>query len=220
MVIIQKTVRWHAVARYGKDHKESTRRRIVEASGRRIKSDGVHASGISTLMADAGLTNGAFYAHFTSKDDLVASVVAEQLGDQVATMAALPDGVDGIEQFVRAYLSVEHRDHPGDGCPSAALLDEIGRCDDAVRRAYTDGLLAVMDVVGARLEPAEPSAARVRVLAAFAGMVGTLQMARAVTDPRLSDQLLAQGVRNALTALGLEPGDATSQARPSRRTSP
>lgn len=193
------------MARYGKGHKESTRRRIVEASGRRLKSDGVHASGISTLMADAGLTNGAFYAHFASKDDLVASVVAELLGEQVAAAAALPDGNDGIEQLVQVYLSVEHRDRPGDGCPSAALLDEIGRCDDAVRRAYTDGVLAVMDVIGARLEPGEPSAARVRVLTAFAGMVGTLQMARAVTDPRLSDQLLEQGVRNALTALGLEP---------------
>ena len=185
------------MARYGKEHKEQTRRRIVETSGRRFKVDGVNASGIATLMADAGLTNGAFYAHFASKDDLVAGVVAEQLGGQREAIAALPAD-SGIEQIVRAYLSVEHRDHPGDGCPSAAMLDEIGRCDGVVRRAYTDGLLGVIDVIAARLEPDDPSSARVRVLATFAGMVGTLQLARALTDRHLSDQLLEQGVANAL----------------------
>ena len=83
-------------------------------------------------MADAGLTNGAFYAHFASKEDLVATAVADQLRNQRESLArrwrpAAPD----VEQIVRAYLSPEHRDNPDDGCPSAALLDEIGRCTDA-----------------------------------------------------------------------------------------
>jgi AcrR family transcriptional regulator len=190
------------VARYGKEHKEATRRRMIETAGRRFKSDGIDGSGIATLVADAGLTNGAFYGHFASKDDLVARVVAEQLGDQREAIAALPADSD-IEQIVRGYLSVEHRDQPGDGCPSAALLDEIGRCDDAVRRAYTDGLLGVIDVIAARLEPDDPSAARVRTLAAFAGMVGTMQLARALTDRHLSDELLEHGVANALANLAV-----------------
>ena len=70
------------MARYGKEHKEATRRRIIEAAGRRFKRDGIDGSGITTLMADAGLTNGAFYAHFESKDDLVATTVADQLREQ------------------------------------------------------------------------------------------------------------------------------------------
>jgi TetR/AcrR family transcriptional repressor of nem operon len=70
------------MARYGKEHKQATRRRIIEAAGRRLKRDGIDGSGVATLMADAGLTNGAFYAHFDSKDDLVASTVAEQLREQ------------------------------------------------------------------------------------------------------------------------------------------
>ena len=65
--------------RYGKEHKQATRQRIIEAAGRRFKRDGIDGSGISTLMTDAGLTNGAFYTHFTSKDDLVATAVADQL---------------------------------------------------------------------------------------------------------------------------------------------
>ena len=104
---------------------------------------------------------------------------------------------------MRGYLSVEHRDHPGDGCRSAALLEEIGRCEEVVRRAYTDGRLGVIDVIAARLEPDDPSSARVRVLATFAGMVGTMQLARALTDRHLSDQLLEQGVANALANLAV-----------------
>src|SRR6266480_431154 len=112
---------------------------------RRLKRDGIHGSGVATLMADAGLTNGAFYAHFPSKEDLVAAAVAGQLREQRESLSAVAPGRAGVEQYVREYLSVQHRDNPGDGCPSAALLDEIGRCTDATRQAYTDGLLAVID---------------------------------------------------------------------------
>ena len=191
------------MARYGKEHKEQTRRRIVETSGRRFKIDGVNASGIATLMADAGLTNGAFYAHFASKDDLVASVVAEQLGGQREAIAALPADAD-IEQIVRGYLSVEHRDHPGDGCPSAALLDEIGRCTQATKRAYTDGLLAMVDDIAARLAPHDPPSARTKTLSVFALMVGTLQLSRALADRQLADAVLEQGIHNALALLDAE----------------
>src|SRR6184192_2653674 len=83
-----------AVARYGKEHKEATRRRIVESAGRRFKRDGIDGSGIATLMADAGLTNGAFYAHFASKDDLVATAVADQLREQRESFSAQPPGRD------------------------------------------------------------------------------------------------------------------------------
>src|SRR5215210_2948319 len=138
------------MARYGKDQKQATRRRIIEAAGRRLKRDGIEGSGIATLMADAGLTNGAFYAHFASKEDLVANAVAEQLREQRERFSVLPPGRAGLEQIVRRYLSVEHRDNPEDGCPSAALLDEIGRSTDAIRRAYTDSLLAVIDDIAAR----------------------------------------------------------------------
>src|SRR5215204_2394547 len=151
-----RSTRGGAVARYGKEHKEASRRRIVEAAGRRFKRDGIDGSGIATLMADAGLTNGAFYAHFASKEDLVATAVTDQLRDQRANLSTLAPGRAGVEQYVRAYLSVEHRDNPDDGCPSAALLDEIGRSADATKRAYTDGALVIVDDIAARLAPDDP----------------------------------------------------------------
>jgi TetR/AcrR family transcriptional regulator, transcriptional repressor for nem operon len=193
-----------AVARYGKQHKQATRRRIIETAGRRFKRDGIDGSGIATLMADAGLTNGAFYAHFASKQDLVATAVADQLHAQHASISALAPGRAGVEQYVRAYLSVQHRDNPDDGCPSAALLDELGRCTPATKQAYTDGLLAVIDDIAARLAPDDPPSARVKTLNVFALMVGTLQLSRALADQQLADQVLEQGIHNALTLLDAE----------------
>jgi TetR/AcrR family transcriptional repressor of nem operon len=189
--------------RYGKDHKQATRQRIVEAAGRRFKRDGIDGSGVASLMADAGLTNGAFYAHFASKDDLVATAVADQLRAQGQQFAELASG-GGAEQIVRSYLSVRHRDNPEEGCPSAALLDEIGRCSDGTRQAYTDGLLATIDAILARSAPDDLEAARARTLSVFATMVGTLQLSRALTDRDLADAVLEQGLRNVLALLGLE----------------
>ena len=100
--------------------------------------------------------------------------------------------------------SAGHRDNPGDGCPSAALLDEIGRCADATRRAYTDGLLAVIDDVAARLAPHDPPSARAKTLSAFALMAGTLQLSRALADRQLADEVLDQGIQNALALLDAE----------------
>jgi TetR/AcrR family transcriptional repressor of nem operon len=192
------------MARYGKEQKQATRRRIIEAAGRRLKQDGIEGSGIATLMADAGLTNGAFYAHFDSKEDLVANAVAEQLREQRESFSTQPPDRAGLEQFVREYLSVQHRDNPEGGCPSAALLDELGRSTDATKRAYTDGLLVVIDDIAARLAPDNPHLARVKTLSVFALMVGTLQLSRAMADRQLADEVLEQGIQNALALLGPE----------------
>src|SRR5438128_1143964 len=192
------------MARYDKEHKQATRRRIIEAAGRRLKQDGIEGSGIAMLMADAGLTNGAFYAHFDSKEDLVANAVAEQLREQRESFSAQPPDRAGLGRFVREYLSVQHRDNPEGGCPSAALLDELGRSTDATKRAYTDGLLVVIDGIAARLAPDNPHLPRVKTLSVFALMVGTLQLSRALADRQLADEVLEQGIQNALALLDPE----------------
>ena len=185
------------MARYGVEHKAETRRRIIESAGRRLKQDGIDGSGIAALMTDAGLTNGAFYAHFESKDDLVANVVADQLRAQHAVLDSLAAGQAALEEFIRDYLAPRHRDHPSTGCPSAALLDEIGRCDDAVRDSYTQGMQSIVDVIAAHLSPHDPPAGRTRAVGLFTVLVATLQLARAVSDRKLSDDKLESGIRTA-----------------------
>ena len=189
------------MARYNKEHKEATRRRIVSTAAERFKRDGIDGSGIATLMADAGLTNGAFYAHFTSKEDLVANVLADQLRAQRQRLDSQPADRAGLEAFVRSYLSPQHRDQCADGCPSAALLDEIARRPSATRQVFTNELMGVIDDIASRLDPTDVDAARTNALTVFGLMVGTLQLARALTDRDLSDQVLARGVETALKLL-------------------
>ena len=192
------------MSRYGSDHKESTRRAIVEASGRRFKLDGIDGSGVATLMKDAGLTNGAFYAHFSSKDELVATTIADQLELQRATLQAVAVDRKGVEAFVRFYLSPAQRDDRGGGCPSAALLDEVARCSDAARSAYTAGLIAMVNYIATVLAPENPSSAQPRTWSTVVLLIGTLQMARALDDPGLSNAVLEHGIDSAIELLGLD----------------
>jgi TetR/AcrR family transcriptional repressor of nem operon len=187
--------------RYPKNQKDATRQRILEAAGRRFKQDGIDGAGVAAVMSDAGLTNGGFYAHFASKEDLVANVLADQLRTQREGFDGLLSDRAGLEAIVRLYLSPEHRDQWAEGCPSAALLDEIVRRPATTRQVFTDEQLATADEIAARLDPTDPEAARTDALTLLGLMVGTLQLSRALTDRDLSDQLLARGVETALKLL-------------------
>ena len=199
------------MVRYATEHKQETRRRIIATAGRRLKRDGIDGSGVATLMKDAELTNGAFYAHFESKDSLVAEAVTDQLLTLHSNIVERTEpGPAGLEQLLRWYLSAHHRDNVDDGCPNAALLDEIGRSADPIRQAYTDSVLVVIDGLAARMAPEDPLSARVKALSLLGLMAGTLQLSRALTDRQLSDDLLEQGLRNALAVVDAElrpPGD-------------
>jgi TetR/AcrR family transcriptional repressor of nem operon len=187
--------------RYGKGHKQATRQRILEAAGRRFKQDGIDGAGVAAVMSDAELTNGAFYAHFASKEDLVANVLADQLRAQRQSFDSQPPAREGLEAFIRAYLSPEHRDQRADGCPSAALLDEIARRPAATRQVFTDELLSTADDVAARLDRTDAEAARTDALTILGFMIGALQLARALADRDLSDQILARSREAALKLL-------------------
>src|SRR3954452_18122338 len=187
--------------RYRKDQKQETRQRIVEAAGRRFKQDGIDGAGVATVMSDVGLTNGAFYNHFTSKEDLVANGLADQLRAQRQSFDAQAPDRAGLEAFIRSYLSPQHRDQCADGCPSAALVDEIVRRPAATKRAFTEELTCTMDEIASRLSPMHVEAARTDAVALFGFILGTLQLPRALAERELSDQLLARGVETALKFL-------------------
>jgi AcrR family transcriptional regulator len=187
--------------RFNKDHKQATRQRILEAAGRRFKQEGIDGAGVAAVMSDAGLTNGAFYAHFASKEDLVANVLADQLRAQRLSLDAQSPDHGGLEAFIRNYLSPQHRDQYADGCPSAALLDEIARRPAATKQVFTDELMGTIDDIASRLDPTDAEAARTNALTLFGLMLGTLQLARALTNRDLSDQLLARSLEAAMKLL-------------------
>jgi AcrR family transcriptional regulator len=177
--------------RYEKGRKDESRRRIVEIASERFRSDGIAASGLAGIMKDAGLTNGAFYPHFESKVELVRESVAatlESQADQIREVIA----AGGLEAAIAVYLSPEHRDNPGVGCTSAALLPEVARQPVETRNLYAERFLDMTRVMAAALPPAtrDPEAV---ALAIQATIIGTLQLARAAKGTALSDRILATG---------------------------
>lgn len=187
--------------RYDEGHKDRARQRIVEAAAARFRRDGLGSVGLAKLMGDAGLTHGAFYGHFRSKDALVQAVLRETKADLRQSTAS--EGEPGLRGIVNRYLSKHHRDHPEVGCPAAALSPEIGRASRGIQRAYTEQLRGILG----RIEAALPRPDRQTAQVVFAVMLGSLQMARATDDEALSDQMLESGKKAALQLAGVAAGE-------------
>jgi AcrR family transcriptional regulator len=184
--------------RFEKGHKAETRRHILGVASKRFRKDGISAAGIAGIMSEAGLTNGAFYPHFKSKDELVREAVSSAINEQRHRVEeSLQAGCD-LESVLRTYLSRNHLDSPGCGCPSAALLPEVARQPASTRQAYEDGIDSYVSTLVPLIPIADAAVAHRRATAMFALMVGTLQHARVVMDPAAAEQILESGVEAAL----------------------
>lgn len=184
--------------RFEKGHKAATRQHILEVAAKSFRRAGVSAAGISGIMGAAGLTNGAFYLHFASKEELVREAVGSALAErQLDLEEKLQAGAD-LERVIRSYLSQAHREDLACGCPSAALLPELGRHSVPIRQTYENGLRSFVATLAALLPDADLKSADRRAAAIFALMVGTLQLARAVPDAARAEEILEGGVEAAL----------------------
>lgn len=193
------------MARYGKDRKGETRQRIVELASRRFRSEGVDGVGIASLMADAGLTNGGFYAHFASKEDLVKEAVLFAMGKSPARFDPEPGRPLDLPRFIDGYLSTAHRDAPEAGCAVAALSPDMTRRPPASRKSFNEEGMAMIDRIGSGLPAGiDGEERRARAFAVFSHLLGTLQMARLMADASLSDQILDRGKKDAKRLAGLE----------------
>ncbi|WEY37750.1 TetR/AcrR family transcriptional regulator [Paraburkholderia sp. SUR17] len=191
--------------RFEKGHKAVTRQHILEVASKCFRREGVSAAGISGIMGEAGLTNGAFYLHFESKEALVREAVGSALAERQQNLEEkVQAGVD-LEGVIRSYLNQAHREDPACGCPSAALLPEIARQSVPTRQTYEDGLQSFVSTLAALLPDADSAAAGRRATAIFALMVGTLQFARAVPDVARAEQILEGGVEAALLLARASP---------------
>jgi TetR/AcrR family transcriptional regulator, transcriptional repressor for nem operon len=184
--------------RFEKGHKAATRQHILEVASKCFRREGVSAAGISGIMGEAGLTNGAFYPHFGSKEELVREAVANALAEQQHRLEENQQAGVDLERVIRSYLSQDHLENPACGCPSAALLPEIARQPALTQQAYEHGLRSFVSTLAALLPDACSAGAGRRATAIFALMVGTLQFARAVPDVAHAEQILEGGVEAAL----------------------
>lgn len=193
--------------RYEKGRRDASRERILQAASERFRADGIAASGLSRVMKDAGLTNGAFYPHFESKAELVRESLVTALDAQAEQMRQIL-AADGLDGLIDAYLAPEHRDNPQFGCATSALAAEIAREPQETRTAYTERVSALARQVASYMPPqvADPEATAVALLATC---IGALQIARAVDDSGMSDGILAASRKAARTLLRTAASSAT-----------
>jgi TetR/AcrR family transcriptional regulator, transcriptional repressor for nem operon len=160
--------------RYLHGQKQKTRQRIVDAAAVVCRRLGYHAAGVDAVMQEAGLTAGAFYSHFSSKEDLFKEALPHAM-NQTRMLV----GHD-LSEVAGRYLSIEHCRRVDTGCPLPALLPEVARCDSAKA-----SFVAVLRRVAAHL-PADESQA----LAVLSLLIGGITLARAVPDETLAEKIL------------------------------
>jgi TetR/AcrR family transcriptional regulator, transcriptional repressor for nem operon len=186
--------------RRSKQEAAETRRRIVNAAAAKFRQNGIGGTGLSDLMAAAGLTHGGFYRHFDSKDQIVAEACAAAKESAIAKFFSKKSPQSGLKARVAKYLSPAHRDDPSAGCPLAALGSEIARCDEKTRAAATQAFLELVNIIAAESGKTRPDVARRRALVVAATMVGALTMSRIVTDRELSTAILQQSEKHLVHA--------------------
>lgn len=186
--------------RYQKNQKDTTRQKIIDVAARLFKVNGTDGTGIAAIMAEAGLTNGAFYAHFASKEALLEAVISDQLSTQLGLFKKELQDKDGLENIINLYLSQEHLRSCAGGCPSAALLGDISKRAASTRKVYTEGLEGITGELMDTIKGNSADSKRV-ILALLGLLIGTLQLARTVTNDELANDMLKGGRATALSLL-------------------
>jgi len=183
--------------------KEVTHERIVEVAARAIRRTGYDGTSVADIMKEAGLTHGGFYAHFPSREAMLAEAADRAGADAVTAssrVAALAPPEHALQSLVQAYLSKEHLESAELGCPVAALGSEMPRQAPEVRRAATRRIKEMIDVVARQSPDWGQPGAHERALVTVATMVGALLLARAVDEPKLSDALRKAALKYLSTA--------------------
>ena len=173
--------------RVSKEQAAKNRERILEAAARLMRERGIAGVGVDALAEAAGMTHGSLYSQFGSKERLVEEAVTYAID---AKGRELPEEFV-LGDYVSEYLSKAHRDEPGSGCPFAALCSEIPRQGAAVRERFTAGVRGLLALLSRRMESGlKPRQREDKALATAASLIGALVLARAVNDPKLSDDIL------------------------------
>jgi AcrR family transcriptional regulator len=181
--------------------KDATHERIVSVAARAIRRSGYDGTGVADIMKEAGLTHGAFYSHFASREAMLAEAAGKACAESAAAaaevVATVPPGT-ALASMLGAYLSKTHVENAELGCPLAALGSETSRQAPEVRRVATRHIKEMIDLVARQSPDWGRPAAHERALVTLSTMVGALLLARAVDDTRLSDSLCEAALKHLL----------------------
>ena len=177
---------------YSKVRKAKTHERIVKLASKRFREQGLAGIGIAELMKEAGLTVGGFYKHFDSRDHLVAEAVNSAFGGWKRRVDAAKSSASPVsyEELIDEYLNEAHRDNPGTGCAFSALAPEIARSDKRTRALTSEQVRNDIQLIAALYPSKDKHTARSRAILTFSALVGAMSLARAVSDEKLSREIL------------------------------
>jgi len=179
--------------------------RIVQVAAARFRECGVDAIGVADLMNDAGLTHGAFYRHFASREELVAEAVERALQDGGRAMTAIANSKlerhAVLAAIVDAYLSAAHRDSLASSCAVATLAGDVAHSNDRAQSAYTRQVATYLELLTNLIEGDKRKSRRVKAITALSTLVGAISMARAVNDEVLSTEILRSAADELKTQL-------------------
>jgi len=193
--------------RYDAEHKELTRRKVLSGAAAAIRRHGPAGVGVADLMAQAGLTHGGFYAHFKSKDELVAEAISAMFDERYRGFRSYVEGKEptkGLARFVDRYLSTAHRDGIESGCPLPSLSSDVARLPLVARRRFAAGAERLTQGIANVLRELGKADPRGLAASMLAEMVGALALSRAVADPDLSGQILTSSREAIKRRLGLD----------------
>jgi TetR/AcrR family transcriptional repressor of nem operon len=193
--------------RYDAEHKQKTRSKVLEVAAKAIREDGPDRIGVAGVMAEAGLTHGGFYAHFKSKDELVAAAIEQMFENTRARLKHEMEGhppAEGLSNYIEFYLSKKHRDARGAGCPMAALASDLPRLSEETRELFAEGARRLTDVIAEKLSALGHEHPHMLARSTVSELVGALSLARVETDVKRSDAILADSRQWLKQRLGLE----------------
>lgn len=191
--------------RYPDSHKEETRAKLVKAAAAAVRAKGPDGVGVAEIMKDVGLTHGGFYAHFPSKEALVAAAIGEAFDQGRRRFGRLTADLTGLEAFgafVDSYVSMDHRAFPERGCPIATIASDLPRQGAAVRAVFDAGVTSLIDRVANWL-PGDDEEREGLAGSLVAEMAGAVALSRAVSDDAMAARFLEQSRRRIRARAGL-----------------
>ncbi len=169
------------------------RERIVDVAAKLFREHGYDGIGVADLMKNAGLTHGGFYGHFASKEDLMTEACQHALKHSVerwrTTVEKAPE--QALANIVDGYLTPDHRDNPGHGCPVAALGPDVARLGSSARPAFTHATRKQFDIMAGLMPGDSPEQQRQQAIHTYASMVGAIVLSRSVDDDDFSREILS-----------------------------
>ena len=199
--------------RYPDSHKEETRAKVVKAAAAAVRAKGPDGVGVAEIMKEVGLTHGGFYAHFPSKEALVAAAIGEAFEQgrrRFGRITGERAGLEAFAAFVDSYVTMDHRAFPERGCPIATIASDLPRQGGAVREVFDAGVASLISRIAGWL-PGEDARERQDLAGSLvAEMAGAVSLSRAVSDGEMAARFLDQSRRRIRARAGISDDAGTA----------